>query len=627
MQEIVKKQDLYRFSYFLSNEKCFFHRYCDTGFKTKWTGFWCKEYKFLEYFAFQSNGVWLSPETCKKVSYNGIKAEHFYKINNGQIKETVYIPEKFSSLIISLQGEKPMQLFLELAVNIRKRAENVTQRRYTVSLLKDFVSIRNRLGSFGVKVLKGKMIFKRNERYKTHYPSGEEQKCFIPGEIFLTGNPAVIELAAEKPMKAYPENPGKREAKYQPVLNTLKTDNPLLKKGFDWSVTGIELLRKKYNSFEGFYAGLPWFQQMWSRDVFWVLPSLIDLGYLQDAKNVLQRFANLLFRGRMQGFLSKTETSEACSVDSPLLWIISLERYVRETGDIGFLMKLKPKLTEILGFVSKRTNSGFLIHDLDEAETWMDTLRRGDAAIDVQSIYYGALKSSKNLLSVLKEETEDIDKSMKKLKKSFEIFCLNEYCADRLFKGKPVEIKTANPLLSVFFKLCKQPEKIMETIESPEFTSEKGVRTRSNKEFGFSPSGYHTGSTWSITTAWASACEFIINRPEAGWFYLKKLIDDLERDSIGCIGECWDSFNSRLIGCGLQLWGSGFIPSLIDDYMLGIHIDSINKEIRISPKLPEEIEWIERTRMIGKNPVKLIFKKKDNKILVSGKIPFTLIKE
>jgi hypothetical protein len=71
--ELFIAKDLSKYSYILSGKKAFFHRFCDTGFKTKWTGFWHDGKKFIEYFAFKVNDVWLSPLNCISFFQNEVK--------------------------------------------------------------------------------------------------------------------------------------------------------------------------------------------------------------------------------------------------------------------------------------------------------------------------------------------------------------------------------------------------------------------------------------------------------------------------------------------------------------------------------------------------------------------------
>ena len=308
---------------------------------------------------------------------------------------------------------------------------------------------------------------------------------------------------------------------------------------------------------------------------------------------------------------------------------MGIERYVRESGDLRFLLRMKPKVMEVLKFLFSRTKpSGFLVHDIQGPETWMDTLERKDHAIEIQSLYYGALKACENLMEWCREKEtgKRCSETRERIESNFEVFYKDGYYADRIFRGRPVQIKTPNPLVAILFGLPKYPERILEVVES-EMTWEKGVATRGKHEAGFFPSGYHTGSVWSLTTAWACAAEFKASMPEHGWMYFKKLAEDVEKDSLGCIGECWDAFSSKPIGCGLQLWGSGFIPSLIDDYMVGIEIDTMNNRVKVSPLLPKEITWVERTRIFQGKPLRILIKRKNHRTVVKVDRNIPVIKD
>jgi glycogen debranching enzyme len=193
----------------------------------------------------------------------------------------------------------------------------------------------------------------------------------------------------------------------------------------------------------------------------------------------------------------------------------------------------------------------------------------------------------------------------------------NGFFADRFFWKQAIPTKTANALVPLLCGFNGHSREIMDVIESEPFTTETGVRTRAGGEEGFDPGGYHTGQAWSLTTAWACAAEFLSRRPSRGWRYLRLLLSDMDRDALGCIGECWNSSDLSLSGCPLQLWGSGFIPRLVDDFMLGIGINSLNRTISVSPRLPQSIRNIERARLTGLGPVRLRFKRSGKDVRVS----------
>jgi glycogen debranching enzyme len=257
--------------------------------------------------------------------------------------------------------------------------------------------------------------------------------------------------------------------------------------------------------------------------------------------------------------------------------------------------------------------NGYIEHDSQFPETWMDTLKRDSRAIDIQALFHSALVSSGELLKIAASEKamlREIESRTGFLSKNLERdYFQNGFFADRFFWKKPVNIRTANSLVPLICGFREHSKEILEAIESEPFTTQIGVRTRAGGEEGFDPGGYHTGQAWSLTTAWACAAEFLSARPVQGWRYLRLLLNDLDRDALGCIGECWNSSNLSLSGCSLQLWGSGFIPRLVDEFMLGIVVNSINKTIAVSPRLPTSIKTIERLRQTGLGPVRIRFKR------------------
>jgi hypothetical protein len=102
---------------------------------------------------------------------------------------------------------------------------------------------------------------------------------------------------------------------------------------------------------------------------------------------------------------------------------------------------------------------------------------------------------------------------------------------------------------------------------------------------------------------------------------MRILAEDIERDGLGCIGECWNSEDSSLIGCPLQLWGAALFITIVDDFMLGIEVDAPGISISVCPRIPSCIGRIERNILIGKEEVTIIFEKKKNGLIVNCSSP------
>jgi glycogen debranching enzyme len=268
---------------------------------------------------------------------------------------------------------------------------------------------------------------------------------------------------------------------------------------------------------------------------------------------------------------------------------------------------------------------GFVEHD--GKATWMDTLHR-TRAVEVQALWVEALKCSKNLFVLLKNKEKylEIKKMTTKIESKLEKSFWNEeegFYLDRIDNGEN-KVKTINSIFPLFFDLSSNPNKILKTIESDEFTSPFGVRSVSKNEKIFNPIGYHTGSVWGWMTALVACIEFKNNRPKKGLEYLKILADRLNQNCLGAIGEAWNSETGDVIllkprgfepGCCLQGWSSALVIRCIDECMLGIRVNAFDKSISVHPSLPDRIKVFRRKR-IGNDFFDLKFERIGKKIKV-----------
>ncbi len=607
LSQFNKTTHLYKYSYFLTNPKCFFHRYCDTGFKTKWTGFWKGNKKFIEFFAFKVGSEYLSESNCIKTLYNFVKAEHTHELNGRLFKQSVFVPRNKAVLVLELTGEKnsALKAELELAINMRFREENLHARQYSIKKKKNAFEITSELGKLIVKPLSGSMVFESKPSYKSHAPSNEPQCYFLPGRIYLKGDRIRLMLSADSVQKYNNREPGLKKNYYEKLCSIIECSDPFIESSFRNALLNLEMLYAG----RGFYAGLPWFLQFWARDTFWSFKALLFAGMFERAKVALLEFVKRMKDGRIPNYIAYNETSYN-SIDSNPLFISALKDYVLFSADYAFLKKALQKAKQCIeALLSLQDSDGFIMHDLDANETWMDTLNRREKAIEVQALFITALRDFAELSSMLKKPNRKISElaeqcklSKEELLRGFEKTFYDDSAkllADRIFYGKKDLIKRPNALVALMLGISKRKE-LLKLYESPEFLSEKGLRSISKLEANYSPNAYHNGQVWSLCTAWLACSEFALGRPSKGLGILKLLCKDFERDALGCIGETWNAETATLAGCGLQLWGSAFVIKTIDEFMLGIHPNAFKKEVVVRPRLPNTIKRIKRVVRVGK---------------------------
>jgi glycogen debranching enzyme len=650
---IILTKDLSQYSYILAGKKAFFHRFCDTGFKTKWTGLWYKAKKFIEYFAFKINDEWLSPSNCISFTHSEIDACHRFLLNGMDVKEFLFIPENLGSLVCILtlenssKEQKKVNMELDLAANIREREENWHDRTYETKVQKNKVIVNSAKGylSFGSSPFG---TFELNKQYKDHYP-GELQRCFIPGTyrinlilepkskqdiffIFSCGNDESESLANyEYTEIALFSLFLEKEKIYQELISNAKFESGIIEidELFSKSVINLEKLGFDSDFGFGYFAGYPWFTQFWGRDLGWILPAVIDYGNFEAAKETLRTLTKFQKNGAIPNIVYPNGKTDYNSIDSTPLWIIALYHYIFNSGDILFLYEVEENLIKALEWCKENADKdGFL--ELEGKTTWMDTLER-PKAVEVQAFWIEALKCTGDLLRLMGREkiSREIEEEAREIEQNFEKKFWNEeekFYFDCIRNGRD-KTKTINSIFPLVFGISQNRKKVIEKIENDEFSTRFGVRTISKNEQIYNPAGYHTGSSWGWLVALVACAEFKNNKPKKGIDYLKILFNNLNQSCLGAIGEAWNSENgSRMLlkdqlweeGSCLQGWSSALVIRCIDEFMLGIKVNALTKTIIVSPSLLDGMRIVRRKR-IGSDFVDLFFERIGNELKITYK--------
>ncbi|WEL22974.1 Glycogen debranching enzyme (alpha-1,6-glucosidase) [Candidatus Nanohalovita haloferacivicina] len=543
-------QDLSKKYGVISNLHGFLNRHFDTGFKSKWSGYWVPPYKFLDYYAIKINGVWINESTVRNVEY-GEKMIFHHKAGSLDVKEIVETPDQLPGFRISLEiqnnnsSKKAAHIVVEPAVDIRSKSEDIAEGEYSVETGKGKLSVSRN----DKKLMISGKDFKveKDSQYKTHYPGGVEQECFIPGRVIFRE-----EVEAESSSTAEVEFSTSSGS-----FGTLESsdsgfENIKLGQGFSAAVRSMENLVYDRKG-KGIIAGHPWFQNYWSRDTYWTLLGLIDAGHFELSHEILENFAE------EEGFpnqISLEGGQQFPNSDAAPLFVIAADK-LRRHWKIS--EKIEDKMEEAFHELELDEN-GVVEHDPEG--TWMDTLER-PSAVDIQALWLKAAEiQGLSLQSNLEEGLEE--------------FIENDRILDSLGDNPSL---TINPAIALMFDQAS--EKYMEDINA-EFSSRHGARTRSVVDPGYDASGYHTGSVWGLTTGWASAANFQQGKDVQGMNFLEKMKKYIMREQVGGFHEVVDAEEGHLMGCGEQAWSAGMYVHVIDSYLLGIEaIDS--ETVRINP--------------------------------------------
>ncbi len=505
--------------YFLSGRRAHFHRFCDGSFRDKWTGFWIYNRKFLDYFAFQIDNEWLSPENFKSFEFLDYSSRHLYDTHLGKVVEEIKITdgEEFD---IFLKSPKS-RIILEVGINIRDKSENWHDRTYEIlskGKLYTFLS----LDKLNIEFNKPARIV--DVFYKNHM---NDQRCMVV-KFETTAKNLRVNVFRER------GKPVKRRMRY-------KDENLRL------AALSLDMLIKDND----FYAGLPWFLETWGRDLGWSIPALLDLRWFEQAKKILERILD----ASKENVPNILNPPDYFSADATPLVIISLKKYVDATGDRSIIDKYEEKINGFLKWYRQhRDEYGFFKNDMGElfdarrGSTWMDTIHR-PRAVDVQALWIRALKSLKNL-------GFDVDLS---IEENFEEFYWNgEYYVDNLSDERSI---TPNMLVPVILGISKHPREVLKVVEE-KLSTPHGILTLSKDDPNFSFQKYHQGQIWSLTTGWMTLAEYMYGTK--GDYYLNILCES-QKKCIPGVGETFDD-NGNVLGCRVQAWGSAMIVRAIKEF-------------------------------------------------------------
>ena len=221
--------------------------------------------------------------------------------------------------------------------------------------------------------------------------------------------------------------------------NPVKTNLPELDKALDWiTITMDELITCQQGN--GIYAGLPWFNEYWGRDMFISMPGaclvtgqfdiakeiLKDFVKLQDTDPESETYGRIPNRANLEGILYNT-------TDGTPRLVIQAYQLAQYSGDTEFLHELYPaiKMSIDASIRNYTDEKGYLTHA--DADTWMDVKRngipgspRGNRANDIQALWYEQLTAGSHIAALMGDDSsaEEWSGLAQMLAANFE----NDYC-------------------------------------------------------------------------------------------------------------------------------------------------------------------------------------------------------
>ncbi|ADX85162.1 amylo-alpha-1,6-glucosidase [Saccharolobus islandicus] len=335
-------------------------------------------------------------------------------------------------------------------------------------------------------------------------------------------------------------------------------------------------------------AGYHWFDE-WGRDTFISLEGLLLVDKQYDiAKQIILRYLNLEKRGMLpNNFISYNGEPVYKGVDISLWAINAIYKTYIYSRDNDFIRKVFDKVLDIIDWYSKGNgvvyNVDNLIFHKGAPRTWMDasydsrivTPREG-AAVEINALWYNALRIAEFLLKELGEKAEYLSVMAEKVKKSFAEKFISQNGLYDYISWDNIPDKSIRPnqifSISLPFPIIDDKNiasKILTLIES-KLLRQYGLSSLSREDPNYKPvykgdrrsrdEAYHNGPIWPwLLGAYVDAklkLESNIMELKLLLEYLNPLLTHASKNQ-GYIPEIFDDIPPyRPRGCFAQAWSN-----------------------------------------------------------------------
>jgi predicted glycogen debranching enzyme len=339
-------------------------------------------------------------------------------------------------------------------------------------------------------------------------------------------------------------------------------------------------------------AGYPWFTD-WGRDTMISLPGLaLAIGRLEDARKILQTFIQYVDAGMIPNrFPDEGEEPEYNTVDATLWFFEAVRIYFEQTKDETLLRDFFPTLQSIINWHVKGTryeirvdpSDGLLsAGEPDVQLTWMDAkfgdwvvTPRNGKAVEINALWYNALRSMANFARHLDEDAQHYDDMATRARESFARFWNDDvgYCYDvidtpdgndptlRPNQLLAISLHHADDLLTV-----AQQQAVVETCERHLLTP-RGLRSLAPEDEQYighyggdrmsRDGAYHQGTVWSwLIGPFISAHLRVYDDQARVLEMVENFFPHLSEHGLGSISEIFDGDAPHIPrGCVAQAWG------------------------------------------------------------------------
>src|ERR1700704_3871959 len=399
---------------------------------------------------------------------------------------------------------------------------------------------------------------------------------------------------------------------------------------------GVGLVAGYRTSGESQRPGFAWF---FGRDSLWTSFALNATGDFASTRTALQFISKYQ---REDGKLPHEIAQAAsfvpwfkdfpygyASADATPLYIIAMNDYVTESGDVAFAKEKWDSISKAYQFLRSTYDPQGFPKNFGIGHGWVE----GGPLLPVETEFYHsglgveALRALSNLARLTGQDAQgielfqDFEKQIKKLNDAFWLASKQRYAFALGTDGKPVDEPSVLATVPMWFGLTDQKNSsaMITQLAGADHQTDWGMRIISNASPKFSGGGYHYGSVWPLFTGWASVGEYRYHRPQPAYDNLRANALLALDGSLGHVTEVLsgDYYQPLSTSSPHQVWSAAMVVSPVLRGMFGLETDATHHTLTLTPHVPAD--WtrfsLENVR-VGNDTLLVNYRKADEDIVL-----------
>jgi glycogen debranching enzyme len=428
---------------------------------------------------------------------------------------------------------------------------------------------------------------------------------------------------------------------------SIDTPDKQLNDAFTWSEVSIDQLRVQTtpsHDEEALTAGFvgsgdsarPGFGWFFGRDALWTLYAVNSYGDFDVTRREIEF---LIKRQRDDGKIMhewsqtanlvdwKSLPYEYAAADATLLYPMTLNDYLRISGDQTFIASHWDSIARAWNFVTTHDSDGDGIYDNSQGTGWVESWI---PSMPHQEIYMAALDEQASLaFANLARATghNDLAQAAERRAAHIRDQVEKEYFHSDFYSFSWNANGTTDDTATIFPSVAwwdwnyslDRPQPMFSRWASSEFSTDWGTRIVSDRTSFYDPISYHQGTVWPLYTGWVSVAEYRAGRPLSGYAHLRQNADLIWSQDIGNATELLSGQFFQPLGRSTahQLWSAAMIISPIIRGLFGLEWNAAANELSVTPSLPADWDYAKLSNIpIGKSRVDLEIKRGNGMLIV-----------